>query len=145
MSSKWLSWDRLAWSLQPRDADVVVRARLAPNAAVLSYRGFSRMVRSAPNAPHRFEYQKVASRSPWLPMSGRYTRYGDVRELLAAPGDYDHLVEVIRVAAQSTVGIEGRVHISNLEYGLGRFALCPSGDSVGLESGSAIRSPLQGR
>jgi hypothetical protein len=87
VSSKWLSWDRIAWSTQPHDADIVVRARLTAETAVLGYRGFSRMVRRAPNAPHRFEYQKVTRRSPWLPMSGRYTRYGEVGELLAEPDD----------------------------------------------------------
>jgi hypothetical protein len=87
VSSKWLSWDRIAWSTQPHDADIVVRARLTAEAAVLGYRGFSRMVRRAPNAPHRFEYHKVTRRSPWLPMSGRYTRYGEVGELLAEPDD----------------------------------------------------------
>jgi len=29
----------------------------------------------------------VRGESPWLPLPGRYTRYGDVRELLAEPDD----------------------------------------------------------
>ena len=45
------------------------------------------MVREAPNAPHGFDYQRVTLDSPWLPFPGRYSRYGDVRELLAEPDD----------------------------------------------------------
>jgi hypothetical protein len=40
-------------------------------------------LRRAPNAPHAYDYSQVSEASPWLPLPGRYTRYGDVRALLA--------------------------------------------------------------
>ncbi|MFQ5526457.1 MAG: FG-GAP-like repeat-containing protein [Thermoanaerobaculia bacterium] len=85
VSNQWLSWDRIAWTTTPADDAAEIRARLAPETAELRFRGFSRMVRQAANAPHSFEYGHSSADSPWLSFPGRYTRYGDVRELLAEP------------------------------------------------------------
>lgn len=87
VSTLWLHWDRIGWSREPADGAPRVVARLEPAAAELLYRGFSEPVRRAPNAPHAFDWQRVRTGSPWLPFPGRYTRYGDVRELLLAPDD----------------------------------------------------------
>ncbi|HEV7506982.1 MAG TPA: FG-GAP-like repeat-containing protein [Thermoanaerobaculia bacterium] len=87
VTSLWLAWDRVAWTLETADAEPQVRARLAPRAAELRYRGFSALVRRSPNGPHGYDYGRVAPESPWLPFAGHYTRYGDVRELLAATDD----------------------------------------------------------
>ena len=87
VTSKWLHWDRVAWTTAPRDAEPRVVAKLDPATAVLRQRGFSRLERRGPNAPHHFDYGTVSLESPWLPFPGRYTRYGDVRELLIAPDD----------------------------------------------------------
>jgi hypothetical protein len=95
-TSRWLHWDRIAWTTEPRDERLEVRARLEPTSAELRYRGFSRLLRLAPNAPHHFDYESVSTATPWLAMGGRYTRYGEVAELLhqvddrlvvMAPGD----------------------------------------------------------
>ena len=88
VTSLWLHWDRVAWTTAPADREPVVRARLAPQRAELRYRGVSALVREAPNAPHAFDYAALTTDSPWLPFPGRYTRYGDVRELLAAADDF---------------------------------------------------------
>ncbi len=82
VSNQWLSWDRIAWTVQPVDQLAVVVARLEPKTAELRFRGFSRLLRKAPNAPHVFDYSQTSTDSPWLPFPGSYTRYGDVRELL---------------------------------------------------------------
>jgi tetratricopeptide (TPR) repeat protein len=87
VSSQWLSWDRIAWTDSPVDSEPEVIARLEPTSADLRYRGFSSIVRQAPNAPHRFDYREMSPVSPWLPFPGRYTRYGDVRELLLEADD----------------------------------------------------------
>ena len=88
VTSLWLAWDRIAWTALPAaDGEAVVRARLAPATAELSYRGFSALVRRAPNGPHGYDYGRVSAVSPWLPLPGRYTRFGDVRELLLASDD----------------------------------------------------------
>ncbi len=85
VTTRWLHWDRVAWSTEPGAVDgddVVVQARLNAASADLSYRGFSAPTRPAPNGPHLFDYQRKSTESPWLPFPGRYTRFGDVRELL---------------------------------------------------------------
>jgi Flp pilus assembly protein TadD len=96
VTGQWLSWDRIAWSTAPADEDLRIVAKLSPASADLRYRGFSRLVRQAPNAPHTFDYAESTELSPWLPFPGAYTRFGDVRELLdeaddrtvvMAPGD----------------------------------------------------------
>jgi hypothetical protein len=82
VSNQWLSWDRIAWTDEPADDSARVLARLEPETADLRFRGFSKMVRKAANAPHSFEYDNATTESPWLTFPGGYTRYGDVRELL---------------------------------------------------------------
>jgi tetratricopeptide (TPR) repeat protein len=87
VTNQWLAWDRIAWTTKPVDQEAKVVARLAPKTADLRYRGFSEMVRRSPNGPHGYDYHRVTESSPWLPFPGRYTRYGDVRELLREPDD----------------------------------------------------------
>jgi tetratricopeptide (TPR) repeat protein len=87
VSGQWLHWDRIAWTATVDDGAPQVVAQLLPVRAELRFRGFSRLVRRAPNAPHSYDYAHARADSPWLPFPGRYTRYGDVRELLAAPDD----------------------------------------------------------
>lgn len=87
VGTQWLSFDRIVWSTEPSDNEAVVKAQLAASVADLRYRGFSRMYRPAPNGPHYFDYATVSEQSPWLRFPGRYTRFGDVRELLATPDD----------------------------------------------------------
>ena len=90
VTTRWLHWDKVAWSTdlgRTGSSDVVVQARLEPASADLSYRGFSALTRPAPNGPHLFDYQRTSAESPWLPFPGRYTRFGDVGELLATVDD----------------------------------------------------------
>jgi tetratricopeptide (TPR) repeat protein len=87
VTDRWLAWDRIAWTADPVDAEPVVVAKLQPEKADLRYRGFSEMFRRSPNGPHGYNYQRSTKESPWLPFPGRYTRYGDVKELLLDPDD----------------------------------------------------------
>ena len=41
----------------------------------------------AGNAPKRFEYGNVTTESIWPPMSGNFTRFGDVKELIDEADD----------------------------------------------------------
>ncbi|MEM1178086.1 MAG: FG-GAP-like repeat-containing protein [Acidobacteriota bacterium] len=88
VTSLWLHWDRIAWTTDVDDAAPQVVARLEADVAQLRYRGFSALVRRAPNAPHTFDYQKTRLDTPWSPFPGHYTRFGDVRELLAETDDF---------------------------------------------------------
>lgn len=87
VTNMWLHWDRIAWTTTPADDDVDLIARLEPSVADLRFRGFSTLVRQAPNAPHDFDYQRTRLESPWMPFPGRYTRFGDMRPLLAEADD----------------------------------------------------------
>ena len=87
VTSLWLGWDRIAWTRATADEVPVIQARLDPKQADLHYRGFSKLIRRAPNGPHGYVYEESTKESPWLPFPGRYTRYGDVRELLETPDD----------------------------------------------------------
>jgi tetratricopeptide (TPR) repeat protein len=63
----------------------IVVTRLAAATADLRWRGFSEA--TSPQQPLTFDYTKVTPDSPWKQMPGRYTREGDVRELLAKVDD----------------------------------------------------------
>ena len=61
---------------------------LTPQSADLHYRGFSRMYRRGGRyGPHWFAYEDVTKESPWRPITGAATRFGDVRPLLDESDD----------------------------------------------------------
>jgi hypothetical protein len=64
------------------------QAVLEPTAADLHYRGFSRMYRKGGRyGPFWFDYSDVTREQRWLPLHGRFTRYGDVLPLLGRADD----------------------------------------------------------
>ena len=54
---------------------------------MLSSRGFSAVVKPDGKEPESYDYGRVTAASPWKAMPGRYTREGDVRELLVRSDD----------------------------------------------------------
>ncbi|HJU92090.1 MAG TPA: CRTAC1 family protein, partial [Pyrinomonadaceae bacterium] len=60
---------------------------LAPSIADLRWRGFSLEHSPDGRQPMSYDYKKVSFTSPWKVMTGRYTREGDVRELLVDSDD----------------------------------------------------------
>jgi Tfp pilus assembly protein PilF len=61
---------------------------LAPVSADLHYRGFSRMYRKGGRyGPYWFAYDDVSRDSPWRPITGTFTRFGDVLPLLRGADD----------------------------------------------------------
>jgi hypothetical protein len=61
--------------------------QLDPANASLSWRGFSRELSADGREPFSYDYNEVSFTSPWKVMTGRYTREGDVRELLLKSDD----------------------------------------------------------
>ena len=61
--------------------------RLDPVGADLRWRGFSRETTPDGREPMGYDYEQVSFTSPWKVMPGRYTREGDVRELLLKSDD----------------------------------------------------------
>jgi len=101
MTGKWLShdrrvrirtnmeiyWDHAFLALGAESAPLTV-TRLAPVAADLHARGWSRVYRKGGRyGPFWFDYSQVTTESPWRPVRGHFTRYGDVLPLLQAPDD----------------------------------------------------------
>lgn len=61
--------------------------RLDPSVANLRWRGFSLEHSPDGRQPLTYDYKQVSFTSPWKVMTGRYTREGDVRELLFGADD----------------------------------------------------------
>ncbi|HEV2912508.1 MAG TPA: FG-GAP-like repeat-containing protein [Pyrinomonadaceae bacterium] len=61
--------------------------RLDATRADLRWRGFSREVTPDGREPFGYDYERVSYTSPWKVMPGRYTREGDVSELLQNTDD----------------------------------------------------------
>ena len=61
---------------------------LEPVSADLHFRGFSRMYRKGGRyGPYWFAYQDVSAQSPWRPIEGAFTRFGNVLTLLEHSDD----------------------------------------------------------
>ena len=80
-------WDAFAWTSALPETELRTQ-HLAPEMAELRYRGFSDVTeanRSSPELPH---YDRLVGTAPaWRDLVGYHTRFGDVRELLAAVDD----------------------------------------------------------
>jgi len=73
---------------QESPAAVTRVTTLSPVSGDLHFRGFSRMYRRGGRyGPHWFDYDDVTKESPWRPITGAATRYGDVRPLLDRSDD----------------------------------------------------------
>jgi hypothetical protein len=68
------------------DAPVEMR-KLEAREADLRWRGFSAEITPDGREPFGYDYSRVSSTSPWKVMPGRYTREGDVRELISEIDD----------------------------------------------------------
>jgi hypothetical protein len=80
-------WDRILVDRRGA-ADFPTRlTRLDPASASLRWRGFSAEVTPDGREPLSYDYARVSLASPWKAFPGRYTREGDVRELLKTTDD----------------------------------------------------------
>jgi tetratricopeptide (TPR) repeat protein len=79
-------WDRILVDTSSGTAPVR-KTRLDPSKAELRRRGFSAETTPDGREPFSYDYNRVTSASPWKTMPGRYTREGDVRELLLQADD----------------------------------------------------------
>ncbi len=80
-------WDSIAVATGVPDAPLKT-TRVAPSIADLRYRGYSMTQAARHSDPEVPVYDRVANIMPrWRDLVGFYTRFGDVRELLAAVDD----------------------------------------------------------
>lgn len=78
-------WDRLGWAAGRPDVRLEPR-RLDLASADLRFRGYSPIVQHA-SRPERPRYAIEGTAARWRDLEGFYTRFGDVRELLAKVDD----------------------------------------------------------
>ncbi len=83
-----LTWDAFELVVDPAPVRVV-RSRIAPVRADLSWLGFPERVDNGPMSSERFDYERLrpADQAPWNQAPGKMTRYGDVRPLLTDVDD----------------------------------------------------------
>lgn len=80
-------WDAIHWAKGLPDAAVKI-TKLAPASADLHYRGYSVIHQANASSPEIPDYnQLLATTQIWRDLEGYYTRYGDVRPLLAGIDD----------------------------------------------------------
>jgi hypothetical protein len=79
-------WDQILVDTSDGKAPVQFN-RLDPARADLRWRGFSAEVTPDGREPFGYDYRQVSFTSPWKVMTGRYTREGDVREVLLKSDD----------------------------------------------------------
>ncbi len=80
-------WDAIEWAVGAPDTPLKT-VRLDPTVADLHYRGFSVIERPDPASPELPDYNRISgTKQRWRDLIGYYTRFGDVRELLAKIDD----------------------------------------------------------
>ncbi|MFN2515164.1 MAG: FG-GAP-like repeat-containing protein [Pyrinomonadaceae bacterium] len=79
-------WDQILLDTSGGDFPTEI-TRLDPVSAELHWRGFSKEITPDGREPYGYDYQSVSFTSPWKVMTGRYTREGEVRELLLKSDD----------------------------------------------------------
>jgi tetratricopeptide (TPR) repeat protein len=80
-------WDTVMIATEARDV-TLQSSRLAATRADLTYRGFSVTTRARRDVPETPTYGRIANTAPrWRDLVGFYTRFGDVRELVAGVDD----------------------------------------------------------
>jgi hypothetical protein len=80
-------WDKLEWSTELPSTQIKTE-RLSAETAELRYRGFSVMTQANPSSPELPDYSRIATTMQrWRDLTGYYTRYGDVRELIKQVDD----------------------------------------------------------
>lgn len=130
-TSMRIYWDAASVATRSADATPVI-TRLAAASATLQWRGFSAL--ASRQEPLTFDYDIVTPTSPWKQMPGRYTREGDVGELLA---NVDDRFVVARPGDEVALAFDART-LPALEPGWTRtFLLHSDGFSKEMDMNSA--------
>jgi hypothetical protein len=79
-------WDRLGWAAARPDVTLTPR-RIGLARADLRFRGYSVTGQKDAGTPERPRYELEGTAQRWRDLEGFYTRFGDVRELLAGVDD----------------------------------------------------------
>lgn len=104
VTSMRILWDQILVDTSAGDSPAQL-TRLDPVTATLRWRGFSRETTPDGREPYGYDYERVSSGSPWKVMPGRYTREGDVRELLL---DADDMFVISRPGDEISLSFDAR-------------------------------------
>jgi cytochrome c-type biogenesis protein CcmH/NrfG len=86
-TSMQIYWDQAFVANDVTESPVKLTT-LTALSADLHFRGFSRMYRKGGRyGPYWFDYANVTKDSPWRPIEGAFTRFGDILPLLRNPDD----------------------------------------------------------
>ncbi len=85
-TSQKIYWDQILVATVVPGIDLRV-TELAPDRAELGFRGFPASINPDGRAPYIYDYSQISATEVWDAHEGRYTRYGDVRELVEAIDD----------------------------------------------------------
>ena len=86
VTSMELYWDEMFFTINEADAEHTI-TEMPMLAADLQYRGFSARLPHPEFGPERYDATDVSTAPQWPPMGGKFTRYGDVKELLTEADD----------------------------------------------------------
>jgi tetratricopeptide (TPR) repeat protein len=86
VTSLRIYWDQILVDTSAGNSPLEM-TRLDPLTADLHWRGYSSEVTPDGREPFGYDYEKVSAASPWKVFTGRYTRFGDVRDLLKRTDD----------------------------------------------------------
>jgi hypothetical protein len=81
-----LYWDQIFFTADEPSADSRL-TELELRQADLHYRGFSEITYRPHHGPERFVYDRVTTQPKWPRMQGRFTRFGDVTDLVTEADD----------------------------------------------------------
>ena len=95
-------WDYIFFA-NDEDVDIEM-TRMSPESADYHYRGFSAKSRKGGRyGPHWFDYREVTTGQKWRDLTGTYTRYGDVTELLQ---EADDMYIIANAGDETTISFE---------------------------------------
>ncbi|MEZ6108280.1 MAG: VCBS repeat-containing protein [Pirellulaceae bacterium] len=103
VSTAEVYWDEVFFTVDEEPVDLRTTT-MEVSSATLEFRGFSAREPRQPNGPERFDYAQVDAGPWWPPMRGRFTRYGDVSELVQAA---DHRMVVMGSGDQLALVFDG--------------------------------------
>ncbi len=80
-------WDWIGWAVQI-EKPTLETIQIAPAKALLRYRGFSQTHATGRDHPDTPDYDRISNTTQrWRDLVGYYTRFGDIRDLLASVDD----------------------------------------------------------
>ncbi len=96
-------WDYI-FSARDTQTEEVLISKHNPKLADYHYRGFSKQFRKGGRyGPHWFDYYEVTTGQKWRDLTGTYTRYGDVTELLQ---EADNMYIIANAGDETTISFD---------------------------------------